>query len=248
LQKGGTDSDQTLYVISPGQALPSERELANDLKLSRMTVRRAFEELVSESLVERRHGSGTYVLYKRLEQVVDRVLGFSDEARSLGFRARNKLIEALAVPADPQVAEALGIVPQEQVTRITRLRTAHGLPLAIQISHLHPAFSDVPLELLEELGSLYATLERSFNVKPYRAKQVVSARRPTKTECEELEIGKHTPILALVRITYDPLGRAFEYVRSAYRSDKYQLAFDLRAPHPTRMTDPYLDPYLNERS
>jgi len=63
-------------------ALPSERELANYLGLSRMTVRRAFDELVNEHYLERRQGSGTYILPKPVEQTMDRVLGFSDEAKT----------------------------------------------------------------------------------------------------------------------------------------------------------------------
>ncbi|HEX7022070.1 MAG TPA: GntR family transcriptional regulator [Trueperaceae bacterium] len=215
--------------IPPGEALPSERDLAKNLRLSRMTVRRAFEELVAESMVERRQGSGTYVLPKRLEQVVDRLLGFTEEARSLGFSAQSQLLEALLVPADPQVAEALEVAPQQEVMRITRLRTADGLPLAIQISHLPPRLSGISLPELARLGSLYATLKRAYGIEPYRARQVVSARTPTKPEREALAIGKDTPVLALVRTTYDTEGCAFEYVRSAYRSDKYQLALDLRA-------------------
>ena len=77
--------------LRPGAALPSERDFADRLGLSRMTVRRAFEALAADGLVEQRQGSGTYVApavaERTVEQTVDRVLGFTDEARTLGLAA-----------------------------------------------------------------------------------------------------------------------------------------------------------------
>ena len=216
--------------IAPGAALPSERELAEVLGLSRMTVRRAFEELVSDNLVEQRQGSGTYVLPRRHEQIIDRVLGFSQEAAGLGFKAGSELLAADYLPADQHAADALGVDKGEAVLQLVRLRTADGEPLALQSAHLSPRFRDFPLEHLRESGSLYATLEHRYGVTPHGARQTVSARLPTRQECQLLGIGKEVPLLAMERVTFDAQGRAFEYVRSAYRSDKYQMALILRAP------------------
>jgi len=216
--------------IGAGEALPSERDLALNLGLSRMTVRRALEALVAERLAERRQGSGTYVLPRRLEQTVDRVLGFTEEAKGLGFRAGSELLEALEVPADAQVAEALGIPPDTPVLRLTRLRTADGSPLAVQVSHLEPHLKTVPLETLRATGSLYGTLERAFGLLPHHARQVVGARLPTKEEALRLGLGRGVPVLAIERTTFGASGSPFEFVRSAYRGDKYRVALELRAP------------------
>lgn len=124
--------------ITPGEALASERELAESLGLSRMTVRRALGALVAQKLAERRQGSGTYVLPRRLEQTVDRVVGFVDEAKLLGFDPGSRILEILIIPADFQVAEALKLASEASVRRITRLHTADGAPLALQLSHLLP--------------------------------------------------------------------------------------------------------------
>jgi GntR family transcriptional regulator len=77
-------------VLVPGSALPSERTLALALGLSRMTVRRAFEQLVTDGRVEQLHGSGTYVRNRPFEQIIDHVLGFTDEARHLGLRPNSR--------------------------------------------------------------------------------------------------------------------------------------------------------------
>ncbi len=218
--------------LHPGSALPSERELALDLGLSRMTVRRAFETLVEEGLVEQRQGSGTYVRTKPVVQVIDRVLGFTDEARHLGFRPGSRLIEAVRAPAETDVAEALMVPAGFEVLRITRLRTADDVPLALQTSHLSPAVDALSLGRLRELGSLYAALDAQFGLRPARARQTIGARLPTRHEGALLEIPRDVPVLWLERTTYGADGVPFEFARSAYCGDRYRVALDLRAPEP----------------
>lgn len=219
-------------ALRPGHALPSERELAQRLGLSRMTVRRAFEELEATGLVEQRQGSGTYVRGHPLEQVLDRVLGFTDEARGLGFRPSARLLEAGVVPADREVATALSIDHGTRILRILRLRCADESPLAVQAAHLAPHLKTLSLDELEREGSLYRCVERQFGIRPARARQVVGARLPTARECAVLDIPKEVPVLDLDRTTFGDDGRAFEFVRSAYRGDHYRMVLHLRAGDP----------------
>jgi GntR family transcriptional regulator len=215
-----------------GHALPSERDLASGLGLSRMTVRRAIEELVSEGLLEQRHGSGTFVRGRRLEQTVDRVIGFTDEARHLGFTPGTRTLEIVPVPADAEVARALGYPPGTLVLAVRRVRTADGVPLALQVAHLRPDLTGLDAETLRTTGSLYRTIEAAFGVRPRRARQTVTARLPMRDERILLEIGATEPVLAQERTTFDETERPFEFVRSAYRGDRYALVLDLRAPEP----------------
>lgn len=216
--------------LAPGAALPSERDLADALRLSRMTVRRAVEALVEERLLERRHGSGTYVRSRPLEQTFDRVLGFTDEARSLGFRPGTTLLEVREEEAGEATAAALGLGPGVHVLVVTRLRTADGAALAIQSAALAPAYRGLSLDLLRREESLYATLRRQYGVQPHHARQTVTARLPAAGEQRWLEIGPHQPVLALERVTHDGDGQVIEYVRSAYRGDRYRMALELGPP------------------
>lgn len=216
-------------ALSAGSALPSERGLADSLGLSRMTVRRAFEQLVAEGLVEQRQGSGTYVKGRPLEQYIDRVLGFADEARALGFLAGTRLLQAKTQPADEHLAAQLGTQAGAPVLRLVRLRTADGEPLALQEAHLHPDLRALDIGRLRSLGSLYHTLEEQFGLRPVRARQTIGARPPTSHESVVLGIGRDVPVMSLERTTYDADDRAFEFTRSAYRGDIYRLALDLRA-------------------
>jgi len=215
--------------LTAGSALPSERGLASSLGLSRMTVRRAFEQLVEAGLVEQRQGSGTYVKGQPLEQFIDRVLGFGDEARSLGLEPGTRMVEAQHLPADETVAAALKIPLGSRILRINRLRTADGEPLAIQEAHLPPRLAGLSIDLLDREGSLYRSLETQFGVRPVRARQTISARMPSRSEWRLLGIGREVPVLGLERTTYGADEAPFEFVRSAYRGDIYRMALDLRA-------------------
>ena len=216
--------------LVPGHALPSERDLAAQLHLSRMTVRRAVEALVEDRLVERRQGSGTYVRSRPLEQTVDRVLGFTDEARSLGFQPGTRLLEVREELAGDDERTALGLPAGVKVLSVTRLRTADGAPLAIQRATLAPAYAGLSLDLLRSRESLYETLRAQFGVVPHHARQTVTARLPDERERRWLEVGPHQPVLALERISRSEDGEVFEYVRSAYRGDLYRMALDLAPP------------------
>ena len=215
--------------LRAGQALPSERELAQELGVSRVTIRRAFEELERLGLVEKRHGSGTYIRGHPLEQILDRVLGFTDEARTLGFQPSARLLDTDTVPADADVALALQLERGTPVLRLVRLRSADGTPLAVQAAHLAPHVAGLSVAGLEASGSLYRSLSEEFGIRPARARQTVAARLPSATECGLLQIGRTVPLLDLERITYDHGERPFEFVRSAYRGDLYRMVLDLRA-------------------
>ncbi|HKI55822.1 MAG TPA: GntR family transcriptional regulator [Trueperaceae bacterium] len=215
--------------LRPGHALPSERELAQQLHLSRMTVRRAFEELGRTGLVEQRQGSGTYVRAHPLEQVLDRVLGFTDEARHLGLRPGARMLGAERIAADREVATALQLETGTTLLCITRLRTADEAPLAVQAAFLTPSLITLSLEALERSGSLYRCIAEQFGTRPARAHQSVGARLPSRQECALLEIARDVPVLDQERTTYGDDGRPFEFVRSAYRGDRYRMALDLRA-------------------
>lgn len=220
----------TAGTLRPGQALPSERGLSEQLGLSRMTVRHAFDALASEELVEQRQGSGTYVRSRALEQTIDRLAGYTDEINHLGHQPGSRLLGVERRAAGRAAGSALNVAASDEVLVIRRLRLVDDEPVAIQVAHLAPQFKELSLETLEQLGSLYAALRQQFGIVPFRARQTISARLPQRREVELLGIKPDSPLLALERTSFASDGEPFEYVQSAYRGDSYRLALDLRAP------------------
>lgn len=212
-----------------GVALPSERALGEWLDMSRMTVRRAVQALVEEGLLERRHGSGTYVRPERVRQAIDRVLGFADEMRLLGKESGSRLVAFSRIPAPLQVARALRIDESTEVSRVVRLREADGLPLALQTAFLPPRFEPFTLEQLLANGSLYTTFSTVYGVSPSSAHQTVTARLASEEEARLLKIDVRSPVLATERTTVDADDNVLEHVCSAYRGDAYQLELLLSA-------------------
>jgi GntR family transcriptional regulator len=213
-------------TLLEGFSLPSERRLAQDLKISRVTLRMALELLEQEELLRRRHGSGTYVAKKRIVQPLSSLSSFSDDMRSRGLKPGGKLLSLERVRPSPQEALHLALKPTADIWRIRRLRTANDQALGIEISSL-------PCELLGEMRrsdventSLYGLL-RSRSLFPARAIQHLRATACEGETSTLLELPVAAPILATERITWDELGRALEYVRGQYRGDRYDFVVEL---------------------
>ena len=110
--------------------------------------------------------SFTFVRGRRVEQPTDVMLGYTEEARLLGFRPGSVLFDARAVPADEAVANALRIEPGTPVLRLNRLRTADDEPLAVQASHLPPPYDGRSIDELKRAASLYQALRAQYGIEP----------------------------------------------------------------------------------
>jgi GntR family transcriptional regulator len=209
--------------LRPGDRLPTEAELEAQLAVSRGTVRRAFDDLEREGRVSRQPGRGTFVAQPRMPRPLPELTSFSEHLRSLGFEPGARLISYRAV-VDP--ADALDhFAPPARLARIVRLRTADGSPVGVHTLY-------IPRELAERSGftaialrtspalSLYATIG-SAGVEIDSAREDLAARMPTQREAELLELSPGSPVLEVVRRTYDANGVPVELVRAVYRADRY---------------------------
>src|ERR1700759_2350480 len=117
--------------LAPGQALPSERELAELLSLSRATVRKAIAGLASDGLLTQRHGAGTFVA-DRIVKSFSKLTGFTDDPRLRGLKPRVRFLERSSGEVSPEEALALHLSPGSRVVRLRRLRFAGDKPLALE--------------------------------------------------------------------------------------------------------------------
>lgn len=210
----------------PGEALPSERDLAEQFKVSRLTLRKALERLENQGLVRRRQGSGTYVA-PRLEQPLSMLTSFSHDMRARGLEPNTRWLKRGLYVASPEEVLALSLSLGERVARLERVRSAQGEPMAIERATLPATLLPEPQKVSD---SLYAHLEAK-GLRPHRALQRLRAVAAGRTEAELLAIRQGEPVLYIERISFLADGSMLEFTRSHYRGDRYDFVAELRANH-----------------
>lgn len=217
--------------------VPSERELAEQFHVNRLTASRALKELAQEGLIYSRVGKGTFVCPPKINQALKALSSFSEEMREQGQQASSRVLQAEIAPAPEAVARALSVPPGTEIVLLVRVRLADGLPIALESSHvLHALCPEILAHHDFARESLYHVLRHDYGLRMTYATQTIEAQVATEGEQKALGGKPGTPILSIVRVTYTDTNRAFEYVRSAYRGDRYRFHTELHlvemAPRP----------------
>lgn len=212
-------------VLPPNSSLPPERELAEITDLSRVTVRKAIQELVREGIVEQRQGSGSFVRARvgRVEQSLTRLTSFTEDMANRGRQTTSKWLERGIFEPTAEERAALALEPGEQVARIYRLREADGEPLALERATLPLHVLPNPTEIT---ASLYEVLEAAGR-RPVRAVQKISAINLAAREAELLGLHEGAAGLSIQRTSYLADGQIAELTRSLYRGDAYDFVAEL---------------------
>ncbi len=234
------DSNQARYLdiaghlrelvagAEPGDLLPSDAELCKEFNVSRMTARQAVQLLVTEHLVERRRGKGTFVAPRKVPRALGSPLSFTESMRQRGLRASSRPIESRVATANDAEARALGIKVGEPVYVIERVRLANGVPMAIERAVLPTAVA-ASIDTNLGTGSLHLAFEAA-GLMPSKAHANVSARLSTEWEQEQLDIGPVTVVLAEEHTIFDQEDRPLEHTVTLYVADRYSFSAVL-LPH-----------------
>jgi len=211
--------------LGHGSALPAERELAEYANVSRVTVRKAVDDLVRDGLLARRQGSGTFVIkpVARVQQPLSQLTSFTEDMARRGLATRSEWLERGLFPPSPEEMMMLGLAAGTMVARISRLRIANDLPLAIERASLATEFLPDPDAVTT---SLYAEL-RKKDARPVRAIQRISACNVKEPEAALLAVPLGAAGLSIERISYLASGRVVEFTRSLYRGDAYDFVAEL---------------------
>jgi GntR family transcriptional regulator len=206
--------------MKSGDSLPTEPELEKRFNVSRITVRRALDELVSEGLITRQQGRGTFVREQPIAQELPLLLSWSAQMRQMGLEPSSASCEIELVEPTREQAAQLELLPTERVVRIRRLRLANNEPICIMTNYIPERL--VPGLISRGLvdDSLYATVAL-YGVRPARAEDRVEARAATEWEAHMLQIGKRAPLLQVTRLTRDAANRPLYIAVVTNRADKY---------------------------
>ena len=212
--------------IPPGEKITNEVALAQDLGLSRPTMRQAIQVLVDRGLVVRKRGVGTQVVHGKVRRSLE-LTSLYDDLCAAGQEPRTDILELVRVAANTDVALELQLEQGAEVWSLTRLRWIGDQPLALMHNYLPVSLAD--LESFDLAGDgLYASLRRS-GIEIRVAKQRISARGALPDEAHHLGEPAGAPLLTMQRTAYNNAGLAVEYGRHAYRPELY--AFELTLVH-----------------
>lgn len=215
--------------LKAGELLPSEREYAERYNISRMTVRQAINNLAAEGLLYRQKGRGTFISEKKFEQDLQGLTSFSEDMRQRGLTPSNKLISFQVMEATKRVAETLQLTPDAEVYEIVRIRYANEAPVAVETIY-------TPKQLVGEMSaqdvedSFYNYMETKLNHKIAYGDQTIESVLANEFEIENLNVHDGAPVLLMQRTSYlsDEQATPLEYVKSAYRADKYKFKLQMR--------------------
>jgi len=211
--------------VAAEDAIPTERELADDFSVSRITVRKALQGLVTEGLLTRRHGAGTFVTGARVDKNFSKLSSFSEDMRARGRSPSSTWINKSAGTVTPEEALSLGLSPGSPIYRFHRIRYADGVSMAIEYSTI-PGYSLPSASIVAD--SLYAALDVTGS-RPARALQRLRAITFNAEQAEILGIDVGAPGLFIERRGFLEDGRAAEFTQSYYRGDSYDLVAELNA-------------------
>lgn len=235
------DTGKTLYAqiarhlereitsaYAPGDALPSEADMACRFGVNRHTLRRAVDELVEMGLLERRRGRGVFVLDTQLDYPIGAGTRFTENLAAMGLQADNRILRKQTLPAGAGIAHRLALETGEPVHWIETLRSTDDRPLCV-ISHFIPAapFPALFGDYLE--GSLHRFLSSAHGCRLRRTESLVTAVLPQGDDARLLGMPQNRPVLRVKSVNLDERnGRPVEYAVTRFRADRIQLRIN---PH-----------------
>ena len=208
--------------LGPGAELPSERVLAEHFGLARMTVRTEIDRLVTEGLVYRLHGRGTFVGEPRVAQAV-LFSSFSEDMRARGMKPGSVVRSRELIEAGPFLARTLEIAAGAPVAEFERVRTADGTPMALERVYLpagrFPGIAEADLEH----GSLFELLAERYGTSLSGADQRVVAVAIEAGEAPLLGVDEGMPGLRFHTLARDTRGVPAYYATSLFPGDRYEI-------------------------
>jgi len=205
-----------------GDRIPSERDLAVQFDVSRMTVRQAVQTLVEEGVLERRVGAGTFVSAEKVQEKMSTFQSFTDIISQQGQVPSSKVVSYHVKPASNSEADKLQLEKNAKVLQMERIRYADDTPICLEVA-------SIPYNMVSSLSkdqitqSLYRTLENEKGISLLRAEQTVSATLASERVAELLDIKRGEAILLLRQVSYSKEDVPFEYVRTQYAGERYEF-------------------------
>lgn len=209
-------------TYKPHQQMPSESEMMQTFKVSRITVRQALGDLQKEGLIFKIHGKGTFVSKSRAFQDLDRLQGFGEAMSRFGHETYNQLLSVKEVPASKAVAERLGVSPRDTVCEIKRVRHLNREPISLDVSYLPPRIGSRLHQ--EDLATrdIFVILENDLGIALGNANLQIGAMLADPMLAGVLKVEEGSPILRIERLAFTADKKPIDFEYLYYRGDAFQ--------------------------
>ncbi len=215
----------------PGEAIPSEMDLAARFKVSQGTVRKAIDELAAENLLLRRQGKGTFVATHTEQQVRYRFLKLMPDSGSLASEGQpqREVLECRRARAPADVARSLALRSGDTVIQVRRVLSFGAVPTILEDMWLPgTAFKGLTAQQVAGYhGPTYAMFEVEFGVRMVRAEEKIRAVAADPAQAGLLQVAAGSPLLSVERVAYTYNDVPMEVRRGLYRTDSHHYRNDL---------------------
>jgi GntR family transcriptional regulator len=207
--------------LQPESKIQSEREFSEDLGVSRMTVRKAITELVREGLLERKHGSGTYVAKPRVTYEAGELVNSIRAMEERNIATATQLLEFSEIAASRRLAENLAVEIGHSLYRVVLLRFANRVPVIVECGFF-PCTQCPDLEEWDlEKTPIFDLLVKAYGIRLGRISQTIEAVAAEETIAKQLRVPEGFPLLMLNRILYNadsgkPVVLSQDFLRGDY--------------------------------
>jgi len=221
-------------VYIAGDRMPTESELGEAYGVSRITVRRAMQELEQEGLLERKQGKGTFVRFRKTEEKMDSISGFTEALSGSGHRVSRVIHEKKIIPAEASIAEALQLPVGEDV--ILLKRTLYSDRESILCDECYYPLCRFPglLEQLKEDVSTYYLIEKVYGIAQPRAHKRFDVETANAETSRYLGCPLGEPLFSIFKVTYDPDDRPVHISKTRVMASRVTYVLDVDERHPAQ--------------
>jgi GntR family transcriptional regulator len=210
-----------LGILSPGDLVDSERELARIHGVSLMTARHALTALEREGLVVRRRGAGTFVAPPKIH--FNKLMSYTEQMSGRGMTVSSKMLSLSIAHTEQEIAARLALPATEPLVKLERLRLSGNEPCAIEICYFSAdEFAGLKQARLDRV-SLFSVLEHDYGIQIGHADEEVDATTADSQTARLLDIPVNAAILRIRQKIYSTTGKPALYVLGLYRSDRHSL-------------------------
>ena len=206
--------------LPAGAPLPGERQLCVEHGVSRITVREAIGQLVSEGVLVRVRGKGTFVAERAARSRLH-LASFHEDMRRMGLRPSTAVLDVARAVPPAATSRALELAAGAPAWHVRRLRLADDQPMSLDDAW-YSAQLLPDLDRQDLTGSLYTLLADAYGATIDRAEQTVRAAEADRETAVLLGLAAGRPLLAFERVSYSG-ARPVEHARSLYRFDRYEV-------------------------